>query len=198
MPEVLVLYYSRSGATAALANHVARGIEEVHGMQARLRTVPPVVAAIEVPQPMVPAAGPPYATHQDLIDCAGLVLGSPTRFGTIAAPLKHFFDGTTSLWLGGALAGKPAAAFTSSSSPHGGQESTLLGMLLPLLHHGMLLVGLPYTEPLVTTTQGGGGPYGASRVTGADGARELDADERLLARRLGKRVAEVAAKLARP
>jgi NAD(P)H dehydrogenase (quinone) len=198
MPEVLVLYYSRNGATAALANLVARGIEEVPGMQARLRTVPPVVAAIDAPRPAVPSDGPPYASHQDLIECAGLVLGSPTRFGTIAAPLKHFLDSTSSLWLGGALAGKPAAAFTSTSTPHGGQETTLLTMLLPLLHHGMLLVGLPFTEPAVGTTQGGGGPYGAARVTGPDGDRALDADERLLARRLGRRVAEVAAKLARP
>jgi len=198
MPEVLVLYYSRNGATAALANHVARGIEEVPGMQARLRTVPPVVTVVDAPQPAIPATGPPYATHQDLLECAALVLGSPTRFGTIAAPLKHFLDGTSSLWLGGALAGKPAAAFTSTSTPHGGQESTLLTMLLPLLHHGMLLVGLPFTEPALATTHGGGGPYGASRVTGADGGRELDADERLLARRLGRRVAEVAAQLARP
>ncbi len=202
MAEVLVLYYSRHGATAALANLVGRGIEEVPGMQARMRTVPAIVerdagltsAALADP---VPASGPPYATHQDLLDCAGLVLGSPTRFGNMAAPLKHFLDGTSAIWLSGGLAGKPAGCFTSTATMHGGQETTLLSMMLPLLHHGMLLVGVPYTEPAISTTRGGGSPYGASSLTGTDGKRALDDDERVIARALGRRVATIAAKLSK-
>ena len=196
MAEILVLYYSRDGATAALANMVCRGIEEVPGMQARLRTVPPVSAVSEATAGPVPERGPPYAAHADLIECVGLVLGSPTRFGAMAAPLKHFLDGTSSLWLSGALAGRPAGVFTSTSAPHGGQETTLVSMMLPLLHHGMLIVGLPFTEAALYSTTGGGTPYGASHVSGATGDRALTDEERLLARALGRRVAATAARLA--
>src|SRR5271169_2878737 len=164
MNEILVLYYSRQGSTAALARQVCRGVEAVPGMQARLRTVPPVAAATERLEPSVPDEGPPYAVHDDLVQCSGLVLGSPTRFGNMAAPVKFFLDGTASLWLSGALAGKPAGVFTSTQTAHGGQETTLLSMMLPLLHHGMYLVGLPYTESVLTTTRSGGSPYGASHV----------------------------------
>jgi NAD(P)H dehydrogenase (quinone) len=197
MSEVLVLYYSRNGSTAALANLVCRGIEEVAGMQARLRTVPPVTTAIDAPASPVPAEGPPYASLTDLTECAGLVMGSPTRFGAMAAPLKHFLDGTSSLWLTGGLAGKPAGVFTSTSTAHGGQETTLVSMMLPLLHHGMLIVGLPFTEPALHSTTGGGTPYGASTVVRSKGALALSDDERVLARALGRRVAETAARLGR-
>ena len=159
MSEILVLYYSRHGSTLALARQISRGIESIAGMQARLRTVPPVAPVIDRAAPAVPEEGAPYASHEDLRQCAGLILGSPTRFGNMAAPLRYFLDGTSALWLTGALAGKPAAVFTSTQSMHGGQESTLLSMMLPLLHHGMLLVGLPYTEPGVNSTASGGGPY---------------------------------------
>jgi len=196
MPEVLVLYYSRNGSTAALARQVCRGIDGVPGMRARLRAVPPVAPVTEVAAPPVPPEGAPYVTHDDLRDCAGLVLGSPTRFGNMASPLKHFLDGTAALWLSGALAGKPAGVFTSTQTQHGGQESTLLSMMLPLLHHGMVLVGLPYTEPAVARTQRGGGPYGASHVAGDRGSPELDGDEQALAQLLGRRVAAIAAALA--
>jgi NAD(P)H dehydrogenase (quinone) len=170
-------------------------------MQARLRTVPAIVASDAGPTSAaraepVPASGAPYATQQDLLDCAGLVLGSPTRFGNMAAPLKHFLDGSSAVWLSGGLAGKPAGCFTSTSTMHGGQETTLLSMMLPLMHHGMLLVGVPYTEPAISTTRGGGSPYGASSLTGTDGKRALDEDERTIARALGRRVATIAAKLA--
>ncbi len=195
MPEVLILYYSRNGATAELARHVCRGVESVEGVTARLRTVPAVTTVIEAPAPPVPASGPPYATHAELAACDGLVLGSPTRFGNMAAPLKYFLDGTASTWTSGDLVGKPAAVFTSTSTAHGGQESTLLSMMLPLLHHGMVLVGLPYTEPALTTTRGGGSPYGAGHVARA-GETGLSADEKDLARLLGRRVAELAARLA--
>ena len=158
MPEILVLYYSRSGATARMAQFIARGVAEVPGAGARLRTVPPVSATCEAVSPAVPDSGAPYAEERDIVACDGLILGSPTRFGNMAAPLKHFLDGTGSLWLSGALAGKPAAAFTSTASLHGGQESTLLTMMLPLLHHGMVLVGLPYTEAALSETDGGGTP----------------------------------------
>lgn len=197
MAEVLVLYYSRNGGTAALANQVCRGIEEVPGMQARLRTVPPVTTAIDTVASPVPDQGPPYATLADLSDCAGLVMGSPTRFGAMAAPLKHFLDGTSSLWLSGGLAGKPAGVFTSTSTQHGGQETTLVSMMLPLLHHGMLIVGVPFTEPALHSTTGGGGPYGASHVAPGKAAIVLSNDERTIARALGRRVAETAARLAR-
>jgi len=195
MADILVLYYSRKGSTAELARQVARGIDGVPGARSRLRTVPPVVTVIQTPEPAVPASGPPYATHEDLAECAGLVLGSPTRFGNMAAPLKHFLDGTSALWLSGALADKPAAVFTSTQTMHGGQETTLLSMMLPLLHHGMYIVGLPYTEAALTHTQGGGSPYGASHVAGAAANSQLSEDERVLAQLLGKRVAQLATQL---
>jgi len=193
MAEILVIYYSRSGATAQLARHVCRGIESVPGATATLRTVPAVSASSEAaPQP-VPEQGPPYATLAELRRADGLLLGSPTRFGNMAAPLKHFLDGTSTLWLDGALSGKPAAVFTSTQSMHGGQESTLLTMMLPLLHHGMYLVGLPYTEPALSSTRSGGTPYGASHV--ASSQPELSDEERTLVQALGRRVAALAVAL---
>lgn len=195
--DILVLYYSRHGSVAELAHLVARGVERVPGAQARLRTVPPVATVTERTQPPVPPEGAPYVTELDLRECIGLALGSPTRFGNMAASLKHFLDSTGALWAQGALAGKPAAVFTSTSSMHGGQESTLLSMMLPLLHHGMILVGLPYTRPELNTTRGGGTPYGASRVAGMQGDLPWLEDERALAGALGQRLAEVAVKLSR-
>jgi NAD(P)H dehydrogenase (quinone) len=194
MTEILVLYYSRHGATAEVARHIARGVESVHGVTARLRTVPAVSTNTVATEPAVPPSGPPYATYDDLAQCDGLALGSPTRFGNMAAPLKYFLDGTSSLWLNGALDRKPAAVFTSTSSMHGGQESTLLTMMVPLLHHGMYLVGLPYTAPALNRTRTGGSPYGASHlaVQGA-GQPKLSDDERELAQLLGRRLAEIAA-----
>ncbi len=199
MTDILVLYYSRHGTTAELARQVARGVDAVPGAKARLRTVPPLAATGgPAVSPAVPQEGAPYASHEDLRECAGLLLGSPVRFGNMAAPLMAFFDGTSSLWLTGVLAGKPAGAFTSGSTMHGGQETTPLGMLLPLMHHGMLLVGLPFTEPALSTTTGGGTPYGASRVV-PNGTRTALADEeRQLAQALGRRVAEIALRLAAP
>ena len=194
--DLLVLYYSRHGATRRLAEHIAEGIDGVRGAQARLRTVPPVSAVTQTASPPVPPAGAPYAELQDLKQCAGLALGSPTRFGNMAAPLKHFLDGTSGLWLSGELAGKPAALFTSTSSMHGGQESTLLSMMIPLLHHGMLIVGLPYTDPGLMTTTSGGGPYGASHVARENAAVAITDEERRLAIALGRRLAETARKLA--
>jgi NAD(P)H dehydrogenase (quinone) len=193
--EILVLFYSRKGSTAELARHICRGIESVPSAHARLRTVPPVTTVVEPPQAAIPNEGPPYATVQDLIECAGLVLGSPTRFGNMAAPLKHFIDGTSALWLSGGMADKPAAVFTSTQTMHGGQESTLISMMLPLLHHGMYIVGLPYTEAALTHTKGGGSPYGASHVAGEETQPRLSDDERTLAQLLGRRVAELAVKL---
>src|SRR5580658_11148292 len=195
MAEILVLYYSRSGATAELARQVCRGVEAVPGASARLRTVPPVAAASEEPARPVPASGPPYATLEDLREAQGLVLGSPTRFGNMAAPLKYFLDSTAALWLAGALAGKPAGVFTSTQSMHGGQETTLVSMMLPLLHHGMLLVGIPYTERALNETRGGGTPYGASHVAPNEASTALSEDEKVLAQRLGRRVAELALRL---
>ncbi|MGH7748395.1 MAG: NAD(P)H:quinone oxidoreductase [Candidatus Dormibacteria bacterium] len=195
MSEILVLYYSHGGATAELARQVCRGIEAVPGASARLRTVPPVAAASEAQARPVPASGPPYATLDDLREAAGLVLGSPTRFGNMAAPLKYFLDGTSSLWLTGVLAGKPAGVFTSTQTLHGGQETTLVSMLLPLLHHGMLITGLPYSEQALLDTKGGGTPYGASHHSGADGKRALDQHEIALCRALGLRLAKTAALL---
>jgi NAD(P)H dehydrogenase (quinone) len=193
MAEVLVVYYSREGSTAELARQACRGVEAIAGATATLRTVPAVSASSEaVPQP-VPEQGPPYATLDDLRRADALLLGSPTRFGNMAAPLKYFVDSTSSLWLDGALAGKPAGVFTATQTMHGGQETTLLSMMLPLLHHGMLLVGLPYTERALTTTRAGGSPYGASHVAGVQ--RELTEDERALAQALGKRVAQLAVTL---
>lgn len=195
MPEILVLFYSRKGSTAELARQVCRGVESVPGSRARLRTVPQVNAVIEQPQPAVPAEGPPYATHDDLRECAGLILGSPTRFGNMAAPMKHFLDGTSALWVAGTLSGKPAAVFTSTQTMHGGQETTLVSMMLPLLHHGMYIVGLPYTEAALNQTTTGGSPYGASHVANAQTQSKLSDDERVLARLLGRRVAELAVRL---
>ncbi len=195
MSEILVLYYSRYGATAELARNIARGVEEVPGMQARLRTVPEVSATCEAIADAVPEQGPPYATIDDLKECAGLALGSPTRFGNMAAPLKYFLDGTSPLWLSGTLIGKPAALFTSTSSLHGGQESTLLSMMLPLLHHGMLIVGLPYSEMALLHTQSGGTPYGASHYGGTQNDRPITHEEKQLALALGRRLASTAQQL---
>ncbi len=190
MGDILVLYYSRHGATAEMARHVARGVEEVEGVQARLRTVPPVSTVCEAAEDDIPASGPPYVQLQDLQTCAGLALGSPTRFGNMAAAMKYFLDGTAPQWLSGALAGKPAALFTSASSMHGGQESTLLSMMLPLLHHGMLIVGLPCSETDLLHTRSGGTPYGASHLAGVDSDLPLSEEERRLCLALGRRVAE--------
>jgi len=195
MPEILIVYYSRTGNIAQLARLIARGVEEVPGMRARLRCVPPVAPITTTSAPPVPDDGSPYVTKDDLRECAGIILGSPTRFGNMAAPLKYFLDTTGAEWGSGTLAGKPAAAFTSTTSMHCGQETTLLSMMLPLLHHGAVIVGLPYTEPALTTTRCGGSPYGASHVAGPDGEREFDDEERVLARALGRRVASIAAKL---
>lgn len=192
MTEILVLYYSRSGATAELARQACRGVESVAGATAKLRTVPPVSAENEQPVRLVPMTGAPYATLDDLRNAQGLLLGSPTRFGNMAAPLKYFLDSTSSLWVSGALAGKPAGVFTSTQTLHGGQEATLLSMMLPLLHHGMFLVGLPYTERALHQTRSGGTPYGASHFAGAGDQPALTEDERSLAQALGKRVASLA------
>lgn len=196
MSEILVLYYSRNGSTAELARHVCRGVESVHGAAAKLRTVPPVSAQSEGPPKAVPDHGPPYATLEDLRSASGLVMGSPTRFGNMAAPLKYFLDNTSTLWVSGALSGKPAGVFTSTQTMHGGQEATLLSMMIPLLHHGMVLVGIPYTERALNTTRSGGSPYGASHVAGANDSSVLSEDEKLLAQSLGRRVAELAMRLA--
>jgi NAD(P)H dehydrogenase (quinone) len=198
MTEILVLYYSRKGSTAELARQVCRGIEGVPGAAAKLRTVPPVAAESEGPAKLVPVSGPPYATLEDLRQADGLVLGSPTRFGNMAAPLKYFLDCTASLWVSGALAGKPAGVFTSTQTLHGGQEATLLSMMLPLLHHGMYLVGLPYTERALNETSGGGTPYGASHVAGPFDESSLSEHEKSLAQALGKRVAALAVRLRQP
>ena len=192
MADILVLYYSRHGATAEMARLIARGVEEVPGMSARLRTVPAVSTVCESVADSIPDSGAPYATLEDLRECAGLALGSPTRFGNLAAPLKYFIDSTSALWLEGALIGKPAAVFTSTSSLHGGQETTLTSMLLPLLHHGMLVLGLPYSAPELMSTRSGGTPYGASHHAGADSKQPLSEDEKNLCRVLGRRLAETA------
>ena len=196
MSEVLVLYFSRYGTTGALAREVCHGVDSIDGMASRLRTVPAVSAVTEAVEDDIPEAGPPYAVAQDLVDCAGLVMGSPTRFGNMASALKYFLDGTGSEWLAGSLSGKPAGVFTSTSTLHGGQESTLLTMAVPLLHHGMLLTGLPYTEEALSTTTTGGSPYGASHVTWNRNSDALSDDEKHLARVLGKRVADIARRLA--
>jgi NAD(P)H dehydrogenase (quinone) len=193
--DVLVLYYSVNGATESLAREVCTGVDSVAGMESRLRTVPKVSTTVEGVEDDVPESGPPYATPDDVSECAGLVMGSPTRFGNMAAALKYFLDGTATEWLSGSAAGKPAGLFTSTSSLHGGQESTLLTMAIPLLHHGMLIVGLPYTEVAISETTTGGTPYGASHVTWNRKADSLSDHERQLARALGKRVAEIANKL---
>lgn len=195
MAEILVLYYSRGGSVARLARQIARGIGEVEGMAARLRTVPPVAPVTQRAAPPVPEDGAPYVEARDLAECAGLILGSPTRFGNMAAPLKHFIDGLGAEWASGTLVDKPAAVFTSTATQHGGQESTLLSMQLPLLHHGCLLVGIPFTETLLSTTRTGGSPYGASHVAGGSDDPTLSDDESALARALGRRVADVARRL---
>ncbi len=196
MTEILVLYYSQGGAVREMAQLIARGVESIQGAKARIRTVPKVSANCEATEPEIPASGAPYVELADLEECAGLVLGSPTRFGNMAAPMKYFLDSTSSLWLKGALVGKPAAVFTSSGSMHGGNETTLLTMMLPLMHHGMLIAGLPYSEPALSTTQSGGTPYGASHVGGAMDDRAITEDEKKLCIALGKRLAETALKLA--
>lgn len=196
MADILVLYYSQGGAVKEMAQVIARGVESVNGAKARIRTVPKVSANCEATEAEVPSSGAPYVELQDLEECIGLALGSPTRFGNMAAPMKYFLDGTTSLWLKGAMIGKPAAVFTSSGSMHGGNETTLLTMMLPLLHHGMLMVGLPYSEPALSSTITGGTPYGASHIGGAMDDKPLSEDEKKLCLALGKRLAETALKLA--
>lgn len=195
MHEILVLYYSHHGGTRQLAQAIARGIEQVPDMAARLRTVPRVSPVTEATAPAVPEQGAPYVELQDLEACVGLAIGSPVRFGNMAAPMKYFLDTTAADWLKGTMVGKPAAVFTSGTSMHGGQESTLLSMMLPLLHHGMLLVGIPFTEPELTSTLAGGTPYGASHVSGSEGNPNLTDIERKLATQLGRRLAETARKL---
>ncbi len=193
--EILVLYYSRHGATAEMATHIARGVEERDGATARLRAVPAISTVCEAVEDDIPPAGPPYAEMDDLADCQGLILGSPTRFGNMAAPMKYFIDQTSNLWLAGKMAGKPAAVFTSTSSLHGGQETTLYSMMLPLLHHGMLITGLPYSEPALLKTTTGGTPYGPSHLAGVDSRNPLSDDEIDLCRALGRRVADIALRL---
>ncbi len=196
MSEILVLYYSHGGAVHEMAKLIGRGIESVPGARARIRTVPKVSANCEATEPDVPASGAPYAELKDLEECIGIALGSPTRFGNMAAPMKYFLDGTVGQWLNGALIGKPAAVFTSTGSIHGGNETTLITMMLPLMHHGMLMVGLPYSEPELSTTRSGGTPYGASHIGGAADDRPISEDERKLCIALGKRLAQTALKLA--
>lgn len=195
MPEILVLYYSRGGSVARLARQIARGVGEVPGMAARLRTVPPVVAATQAAAPPVPEDGAPYVEKSDLAECAALIVGSPTRFGNMAAPMKHFIDGLGAEWASGTLVDKPAAVFTSTATMHGGQESTLLSMQVPLLHHGCVIVGIPFTESLLSTTHSGGTPYGASHVAGGSDDPHLSDEEAALARALGRRVATLAARI---
>ena len=192
MPDILVLYYSRYGSVAQMAQLVARGVEAVPEMTARIRTVPAVSPVCEATEDTIPAAGPPYVTLEDMKECAGLALGSPTRLGNMAAALKYFLDGTGAQWLSGTMIGKPAAVFTSTSSMHGGQESTLITMMLPLLHHGMVIVGLPYSEPDLMDTKSGGTPYGASHLAGTDSKLPITEEEKRLCLALGKRLAETA------
>lgn len=195
MSEILILYHSTTGTTARMADLIARGVDSVEGMSARVRTVPAVSPEPEAVADTIPAEGPPYAGEQDLFECAGLIMGSPTHFGNMAAPLKYFWDHSSGAWFGGELAGKPAGVFTATASPHGGQETTLLSMMLPLMHHGMMVIGLPYSEAELMVTEGGGTPYGASRVTGPDGVRPFDPSEQALCRALGARVADTARRL---
>jgi NAD(P)H dehydrogenase (quinone) len=197
LPEILVLYYSRNGAVKQMAHYLARGIEQIEGTQARIRTVPNVSPVCDAVAPGIPDDGPPYVELADLQRCAGLALGSPTRFGNMAAPLKHFLDSTGALWTSGVLAGKPASVFTSTGTMHGGQESTLLSMMLPLLHHGMLIVGLPYTLPELALTRSGGSPYGASHLAGERGELGITPEEKALCMALGQRLAQVTLKLSR-
>jgi len=191
-PYILILYYSKTGSVAKLANYIARGVESVPGIDARLRTVPAVSTVCEATAATVPQEGAIYASYEDLRDCAGLALGSPTRFGNMAAPLKYFLDGSSALWMQGALIDKPAGVFTSTSSWHGGQETTLLSMMLPLLHHGMYIVGLPYSEPALTSSSTGGTPYGASHIAGVSNDLPISEDEKRLAMALGTRLARLA------
>ncbi|MFA5082618.1 MAG: NAD(P)H:quinone oxidoreductase [Hydrogenophilaceae bacterium] len=195
MNDILILYYSLHGSVKQLAAHIAHGVESVPGARARLRTVPKVVSESDGPARLVPDEGAPYVTLKDLEECAGLALGSPTRFGNMAAAMKYFWDGTSSLWLSGALAGKPASVFTSTASLHGGQETTLISMMLPLMHHGMVIVGLPYANPELNATRSGGTPYGVSHFAGADGRQPVTEEERKLAYAQGRRLAEIAIKL---
>ena len=196
MPEILVLYYSQGGAVREMAQLIARGVESVSDVKARIRTVPKVSANCEATEPDIPASGDPYCELNDLEECIGVALGSPTRFGNMAAPMKYFLDGTSGLWLKGTLIGKPACVFTSTGSMHGGNETTLLTMMLPLMHHGMMMVGLPYSEPELSSTQSGGTPYGASHVGGAMDDKPITAEEKKLCIALGKRLAETALMLA--
>lgn len=196
MADILVLYYSRNGATEALAREVCKGVDSIDGMSARLRTVPQVSAVTEAVEDVVPDSGPPYATNADLEECAGLVMGSPSNFGNMAASLKHFLDGTVGDWLRGVAIGKPAGVFASTGSLHGGQETTLISMSIPLLHHGMIVVGLPYSEEALSTTRSGGTPYGPTHVSWNRNPDSLSEEEKQLARALGKRVADIAKRLA--
>lgn len=196
MIEVLILYYSRHGSVRQMADLIARGVESIEGVQARVRTVPPVSTVCEATEKPVPDQGPPYVTHEDLKECRGIIMGSPARFGTIAAPLKYFLETTGSLWLSGTLVNKPAAVFTSSSSMHGGQEAALLSMIIPLLHHGAVIAGLPYTDADLLQTDGGGTPYGASHVSGPDSDLPVTEHEKRLCQHLGKRLASLAKQLA--
>lgn len=198
MQDILVLYYSHHGSVRALAERIARGIESIAGMQARLRTVPRVSTVCEASAPAVPEHGAPYVEASDLAECVGLALGSPVRFGNMAAPMKYFWDGTIAAWQNGTLAGKPACVFTSSASQHGGNESTLISMMLPLLHHGMLVTGLPFTEPELSSTERGGTPYGASHVASNGSSAQLSESESRLAFAQGKRLAQIAQKLGQP
>lgn len=195
MADILILYYSRYGNVAEMAKHVARGVESVKSCSAVIRTVPAISTVCESVAEDIPASGPPFVSKDDLTRCAGLALGSPTRFGNMAAPLKYFLDSTGDAWLSGSLTGKPAAVFTSTSSMHGGQESTLLSMMLPLLHHGMIIMGVPYTEPALSSTTAGGTPYGASHVAGTESDREITRDEKKICMTMGARLAELALKL---
>lgn len=194
-PYVLILYYSRTGSTAQLAQYIARGVERIPGLEARMRTVPPVSATCEAVDKSIPDSGAPYATIDDLRHCCGLALGSPTRFGNMAAPLKYFLDNTSALWLAGDLVDKPACVFSSSASMHGGQESTLISMMLPLFHQGMIVLGLPYTEPALNATQTGGTPYGVTHVSGVGNDHPLSDDEIVLAKNLGQRLGQIAREL---
>jgi NAD(P)H dehydrogenase (quinone) len=195
MKEILVLYYSLHGSVRQLAQHLAHGVESVSGMAARVRTVPKVMSESEAPARLVPDAGAPFASHQDLRECAGIAVGSPTRFGNMAAAMKYFWDGTSGLWLNGDLIDKPACVFTSTASMHGGQETTLVSMMTPLLHHGMVIVGLPYSNPELNLTRSGGTPYGVSHWAGPEGRQAISDEERKLAFAQGRRLAEIAGKL---
>ncbi|MEW7974250.1 MAG: NAD(P)H:quinone oxidoreductase [Candidatus Thiodiazotropha endolucinida] len=195
MAEVLILFYSRHGATAEMARDIARGVEEIPGVTARLRTVPEVSALCEAAEDTIPESGPPYVSETDMRECDGLILGSPTRFGNMAAPMKYFLDTTSQLWMSGALIDKPASVFTSASSLHGGQESTLLSMMLPLLHHGMLIQGIPYSETALLHTQSGGTPYGASHLAGGDSKLPVSDEEKRICKTQGRRMAETVKRL---